>query len=760
LTHQLILSGLTANTTYAFQVGSTDVSGNGPVQSAVAYGSTLAQADATPPTITTAPTLLYTSNAVAEIKWKTNELSTGEVTYGTDPAVLDQTATITEDAVDHVISLTGLTANTMYYYQVAMTDANGNGPTNSSVLSFQTAAEADTQAPAISDVVVIPLETSAIVTWTTDEISNSNVKFGTDASSLTGATASIDNVTSHRIILSNLTAETQYSYLVQSTDRVGNGPAGSTTATFTTLATGAATGPTAPADLAARAGNGVVQLTWATPTTAATSLILERAEGEGEFATISNLDIVTGYTDNNVQNGTAYRYRITAQGIQGAGDASTASDAVTPSETSGPTAPTLFIVQGTPTSPTIVINNSTPVTEGDALSYTFQLSTLDDFSDAVELQAVANGAGRGSADPEDITAYTVDRTLDDGETYYYRVKANDGFSDSQYLTGSFKVNANAPAYPGDFNGDFGVGFPDFIQFVSSFNKTPGQDGYKATADLNSDGSVGFPDFLVFVGLFNKKYVQGDSASEKPIITVQFDQDNQAQFKLLGRFVQNNAERELAVDVQLKDVANLKGYGIQVNYDPTVLEFVNASDAGETFLKTGERAADIFGVLNHNTETGELYIASAVTEGDAVSGAGTLGTLKFRLLDPNPQNADVHIAQGILFNPSFDGFIVSNLGDRFSLIPNEYALERNFPNPFNPETTLRYAIPEMGQVTLSIYNILGQEVVRLVDAEQMPGFYAISWNGKDAFGRNVASGVYLYRIQAGEFNQTHKMLLLK
>ena len=315
-------------------------------------------------------------------------------------------------------------------------------------------------------------------------------------------------------------------------------------------------------------------------------------------------------------------------------------------------------------------------------------------------------------------------------------------------------------YPGDFDGDLAVGFPDFIAFVGAFNKTPGQEGYNAAADLNSDGLVGFPDFLAFVATFNKKYIQGEAASEKPVIAVEFDKDTQAQFKLVGHLVQTQTEHELAVDVQLKDVTDLQGYGIQVNYDPTMLEFVNATDAGNTFLKSGNRSADLFGVLDHNQETGELYIASAITQGSAVSGAGTLGTLTFRLLDPNPQNTDIQIAQGILFNPTLNGFVATNLGDRFSLVPTEYALENNFPNPFNPETTLRYALPEASQVTLSIYNVLGQEVVRLVDAEQTAGFYHVRWNGKNALGHSVASGVYLYRIQAGEFNQTQKMLLLK
>jgi hypothetical protein len=755
LSHRITLTGLNTNTNYAFQVGSTDLSGNGPSQSTVAFGSTLAQADLTAPTITTAPALLYASDAVAEIKWNTDECSTGEFLFGTDAANLDQSRSLTEDATDHVISLTGLTVNTTYFYQVVMSDANGNGPTNSAVLSFQTAAAADAQAPTISAVVATPLETAAIITWKTDEIADGVVKFGTDAAALTGNVGDIENITDHRIILSNLIASTDYTFLVQSTDRTGNGPAESTATTFTTKATGTAQGPAAPAALTARAGNGAIQLTWAAPTTDATSIVLERAEGDGAFAPITTLPPVTGFLDNNVQNGTAYRYQISANGIQGAGTPSTATSAVTPSEINGPSAPSLSGIQGTKASPTLVINNSTPVVEGDVLTYTFQLSTASDFSDVVTLQTLASGAGRGASDPVTITLYTVDRELTDGVTYYYRVKANDGFSDSPFLSGSFTVNTSAPAYPGDFNGDLKVGFPDFLTFIGTFNKKLGDEGYNGDADLTSDGVVNFPDFLAFVAVFNKVYAAG-----KPVVAVQFDTDTQAQFSLNGRFVQNNTDRKLAVDVQLKDVTDLKGYGIQVNYDPTVLEFINATDAGDTFLKSGDRSADIFAVLDHKQETGELYIASAITQGNSVSGAGTLGTLTFRLLDPNRQDTDIHIAQGILFNPTLDGFMAINLGDRFSLIPTEFALEHNFPNPFNPETTLRYAIPNAGQVTLSIYNVLGQEVVQLVNAEQMPGFYAISWNGKNALGHTVASGVYLYRIQAGDFHQTHKMLLLK
>jgi phosphodiesterase/alkaline phosphatase D-like protein len=761
-THRITLSGLTAGTTYYYQVGSTDISNNGPVQGPIVSATTLTQPDITAPTFTVVPNASYIADTRVDLAWTTNELSGGEVNYGTSATSLDQFTTLENLSLKNGITLAGLTAGTTYFYQVLATDLNGNGPTKSEVLSFTTLATADTQAPAVTTVAVSPTDSAAVVTWTTDELANSVVQFGLSADSLNTTVSDINPTTAHKLVLANLTPATTYSYRVQSSDPAKNGPTSSTTATFTTAAAGGAQGPDAPTGLSARAGNGVVQLSWNAPVAGAIGLLLERAPGDGNFTALATLAPTTTYVDNSVANDTAYQYRLTAQGLfQRSGAPSTATAAVTPSSAVGPSAPTLFAVQGTPTRPTLVINNSTPQNATDQVIYTVQVSTQADFSTTLEISPPLNaGAGRGTSDPANITVYTVGNTLTDGTTYYYRIKANDGFSDSPFLSGSFKVNAKSPAYPGDLTGDLAVGFPDFIQFVGSFNKTPGQTGYNAAADLNGDGTIGFPDFLTFVSVFNKKYIQGGSSSGKPVLAVTFGQDSQAQFNLIGHFVQSKTGRELAVDVQLKEASDLQGYGIQVSYDPTVLEFIAASDAGATLLKSGDRSAEIFGVLDHNKETGDLYIASAVTRGASVSGSGTLGTLTFRLLDPNPLNADIQIAQGILFNPALNGFIATNLGDRFSLIPTEYALDHNFPNPFNPETTLRYAIPNAGFVTLSIYNVLGQEVVRLVDSEQMPGFYAMSWNGKDASGQTVASGVYLYRIQAGDFHQTHKMMLLK
>ena len=94
------------------------------------------------------------------------------------------------------------------------------------------------------------------------------------------------------------------------------------------------------------------------------------------------------------------------------------------------------------------------------------------------------------------------------------------------------------------------------------------------------------------------------------------------------------------------------------------------------------------------------------------------------------------------------------------VPNIYALHPAFPNPFNPITTLRYDLPSGALVTLSIYDMLGKEITQLVNTIQGAGFKSVQWDATDSFGQSVSAGVYLYRIQAGEFVQTKKMVLLK
>jgi hypothetical protein len=89
------------------------------------------------------------------------------------------------------------------------------------------------------------------------------------------------------------------------------------------------------------------------------------------------------------------------------------------------------------------------------------------------------------------------------------------------------------------------------------------------------------------------------------------------------------------------------------------------------------------------------------------------------------------------------------------LPTEFVLEQNYPNPFNPSTTFRYSIPNESKVIIKVYDILGKEIEALVSEEKPAGTYELTWNAK-----NLPSGIYFYRIQAGSFIDTKKMILVK
>ncbi|MCB0293616.1 MAG: T9SS type A sorting domain-containing protein, partial [Calditrichaeota bacterium] len=96
-----------------------------------------------------------------------------------------------------------------------------------------------------------------------------------------------------------------------------------------------------------------------------------------------------------------------------------------------------------------------------------------------------------------------------------------------------------------------------------------------------------------------------------------------------------------------------------------------------------------------------------------------------------------------------------LTDTNANIPDRYYLSQNYPNPFNPITQIRFGLPRQSNVTLKIYNILGQKVKTVLDAKIQAGHHIMIFDATD-----LGSGVYFYRMQAGRFRKSHKMILLK
>ena len=102
----------------------------------------------------------------------------------------------------------------------------------------------------------------------------------------------------------------------------------------------------------------------------------------------------------------------------------------------------------------------------------------------------------------------------------------------------------------------------------------------------------------------------------------------------------------------------------------------------------------------------------------------------------------------------------DVDDEFAEIPTDFHLRQNYPNPFNPSTVIEYSVPAHANVTIRVFNVLGQVTATLIDQHQSAGTYAVEWNGTDDNGVQVASGVYMYRIETEGFIETKKMVLLQ
>ena len=147
---------------------------------------------------------------------------------------------------------------------------------------------------------------------------------------------------------------------------------------------------------------------------------------------------------------------------------------------------------------------------------------------------------------------------------------------------------------------------------------------------------------------------------------------------------------------------------------------------------------------------------------AVEGSidGAVARLVFRARGEFEDPGRFQVKDGLALGA--DGRLAQIAGNILSLAtaPSKFALIQNFPNPFNPETTIKYTLADDARVSLRIYNIVGQVVRTLVSDRQAADRYSVRWDGLDERGLTVSSGVYFYQVMAGNFKDVRKLMLLK
>lgn len=190
--------------------------------------------------------------------------------------------------------------------------------------------------------------------------------------------------------------------------------------------------------------------------------------------------------------------------------------------------------------------------------------------------------------------------------------------------------------------------------------------------------------------------------------------------------------------------------------------------------------------NHRVLIGLIKMVNAPLQNPYLkpssTGSNLVATLNFKLDDPTMKSFTVepyastepsHELQFVYneyvdgvpnvrdLTPEFAGGQVSlNARTPGAALPTSFDLSQNVPNPFNPTTNISFALPTTSKVNLSVYNVLGQHVKTLVDADMAAGYQTVTWDGTDNTGHSVASGVYFYKLRAADFASTKKMLMLK
>ena len=305
---------------------------------------------------------------------------------------------------------------------------------------------------------------------------------------------------------------------------------------------------------------------------------------------------------------------------------------------------------------------------------------------------------------------------------------------------------------GDANGDGGVDVGDIVYLISYLYRGGLPPDPPEAGDANWDGQVTVED-LVY--LINYLFRDGPHpAGESTRLQVRSQKRTQGQAPAAWLWVSRGAVADAKGSVQTliqgTFAVDLGGVQLTIEYD-------SQESVLTPLLPSHLQDLQIFSAQ----KDGLVKVGILDMKGNSYIPAGSRLDLLI-LESKSVKSTNLKIKEAILADRKGSVIPVKILtdGEKEELRPKSFTLFQNYPNPFNPQTQIRYAIPKDCDVKVTIYNLLGQRVRILVDERQRAGSKTVHWDGKDEQGVEVASGIYFYKIQAEEFVQTKKMLLLK
>jgi len=308
---------------------------------------------------------------------------------------------------------------------------------------------------------------------------------------------------------------------------------------------------------------------------------------------------------------------------------------------------------------------------------------------------------------------------------------------------------------GDFTGDNRIDFDDIAGFQDTWlsqdtiRETGPTTGAVPDLAVQRDGVVDFEDLLPFVQMWN--WSLGSSVLKT---IVEFSKSTGASALYIESM--ENSDNKIEIYISIPETENIWSGRLIISYDSGV----NISDLSLSDSYTESRESIYIERIENSNRTAEVVVApldgsslsewkeqlvKIVFESDPKGYAGAL-TVTYDL-------------RGQLGDKIESGNQKYNFEIRSS-IPKEYQLLNNYPNPFNPSTTIEFELPVQGDISLTIYNLLGEEVMTFNDKSVNPGRHSFIWNGKSNSGIEVSSGIYFYSLRTGDFHSVKKMLLVR
>jgi Secretion system C-terminal sorting domain len=417
---------------------------------------------------------------------------------------------------------------------------------------------------------------------------------------------------------------------------------------------------------------------------------------------------ISGLTDN-----TTYYWRVTASTNYG--------------QLSDTSATFSFTTKLLSTSLSLPANNSMGVSLSPTLSWTTVIGA-DKYR--LEVNTKSDFSGTIVYDKDTVSLVTKQiGGLTDNTKYYWRVTALNNLGNTSDTSSTFSFTTGQTLLSEVTNGALGITTSPTL----SWNKTTGANTYRLEVNKNSDftgtyvyDNATLTDTLqALSGLsYNTTYYWRVTASSNTLAKI-------------------NTSSVYSFTTELENPA-LTWPGTDAITDTTIIRFNWNIVIGANFYKIEVNSLRDF--------SGDVKADSTLTDTKLAlyKGLGADSTYYWRVTAFN--NAG---NQSVASVDSFKTSIATGIEDLTNTIPSVYKIYQNYPNPFNPTTTIKYSVPNSSFVTIKVYDILGRMVKSLVNEQKVAGNYSVQFNGS-----NFASGIYFYRMQAGDFVQTKKLILMK